>query len=230
MTSKALIIPAAGSGTRMQREIPKPYLKLSGIPILERTIRQFVSLDGLQQVVVASPEECLDEAKQILDSVLPDPIAGQAIIGGVERQQSIQNALCSTDEVDLVLVHDAVRPFVKLKQIEACCRAAADAGAAVLGIPAQDTIKSVDADKFVKETPSRSVMWQAQTPQVFKKSVLTQAYEFADQNNFTGTDDACLVERAEMPVKMVEGDRTNFKLTYPLDLELAQVILNKKKD
>lgn len=229
-TTKALIIPAAGSGSRMQKEIPKPYLKLKGRTILERTITAFLPLGSLQQILVATSEDFLDRSRQILGSVLPDQIAGQAVIGGTERQHSIHRALHRTADVDLVVVHDAVRPFVKLKHIEACCRAAAETGAALVGIPARDTIKRLDERHFVRETPPRSLMWQAQTPQVFRKALLTKAYRQAEENQFTGTDDASLVERLGETVKMVEGDRTNIKLTYPVDLELAKLIIDQTRN
>lgn len=225
--TKALIIPAAGSGSRMQKEIPKPFLKLKGRSILERTIRAFLPLASLQQVIVATSEDFLDATRKILDPLLSERIAGQAVIGGRQRQHSIHNALHVTADVDLVLIHDAVRPFVKLEHIEACCRAAFETGAALLGIPSKDTLKRVDERHHVQETPPRSFMWQAQTPQVFRKALVMKAYEHADRDQFTGTDDASLVERLGEPVKMVEGDRMNMKLTYPLDLELAELIIDK---
>ncbi len=132
--------------------------------------------------------------------------------------------------MDLVLVHDAVRPFVKLVHVEACCRAACETGAALLGIPAKDTMKRVDDRRIVRETPRRSSMWQAQTPQVFRKTLLVKAYERAAKDQFTGTDDASLVERLGEAVKMVEGDRMNMKLTYPLDLQLAELIIDNIQD
>lgn len=210
----------------MQKEVPKPFLTLKGRTILERTLRVFLPLASLQQVIVATSGEFAAAARQILETVLPDEIAGQAVIGGRERQHSIRNALDRTAEVDLVLVHDAVRPFVKLAHVEACCRAASETGAALLGIPAKDTMKRVDEHRLVQQTPPRSSMWQAQTPQVFRKSLLVRAYEQAAHDRFTGTDDASLVERLGEAVKMVEGDRMNMKLTYPLDLQLAALIID----
>lgn len=228
--TKTLVIPAAGSGSRMQKETPKPYLMLKGRLILERTLDAFLSLDALQQVLVATSEDFLDRTQQILDATLPTGIAGQAVLGGRERQHSIHNALRRVADVDLVLVHDAVRPFVKKRHIEACCRIAFKAGAAVLGIQAKDTIKRVDDQQIIRETPARPSIWQAQTPQVFRKSLLVEAYEYAAESQITGTDDASLVEQLGHPVKMVEGDQMNIKLTYPVDLELAKLIIDKNMD
>jgi len=101
-----------------------------------------------------------------------------------------------------------------------------ETGASVLGVPAKDTIKQIDKDRIILKTPSRSFLWQAQTPQVFKKEIMQEAYQRAFEENFIGTDDASLVERLGYPVKMVEGDRSNFKITYPLDLKLAKLLLD----
>ena len=214
----------------MQKKVPKPYLMLGGQTILERTISQFLPLQGLAQIWVPTSEHYVERAQQILDTLLPDEIIGRVIVGGAERQLSIYKALREVGQVELVLVHDAVRPFVKLKHIKDCCEAALDEGAATLGIPAQDTIKEVDEKSFVQRTPTRSKMRQVQTPQVFSRELLVEAYQRAEKDNFRGTDDASLVEHMGHPVKMVASDRMNLKLTYPLDLELAELIINKNKE
>ncbi|SMO60985.1 2-C-methyl-D-erythritol 4-phosphate cytidylyltransferase [Fodinibius sediminis] len=227
---KALIIPAAGSGSRMRKETPKPYLMLEGCTILERTISAFIPLASLRQVVVATSEALLEDTRDLLKTILPDHIDGLAVVGGAERQHSIRNALDQiADEAELVLVHDAVRPFVEHRHIEACCQAASEVGAALLGVPSRDTIKHLDDQHMVRETPPRSQMWQAQTPQIFKKELLTEAYRRAEEEDFTATDDASLIERMGHPVKMVEGGRMNIKLTYPVDLELASLLIAKNR-
>lgn len=227
MTTKALIIPAAGSGSRMQKDTPKPFLQLEGRTILERTIRCFLSLDGLQQILVATSESFLEEAEDILDEVLPPHVEGRCLLGGKTRQESIYNALKKVAETDLAIVHDAVRPFVKLHHIQQCCNTAGQCGGAVLGVPAKDTIKRIDDQQEIKETPSRKYLWQTQTPQVFQKNLLLRAYKQAIEDEFVGTDDSSLVERLGETVKMVKGDRSNFKITYPLDLELAELLIKK---
>lgn len=229
MVTKALVIPAAGSGNRMDKETPKPYLTLSDKTILEHTIRRFLPLSGLQQILVATSEQYLQTAEHIVDTLALNDIEGSCLIGGNKRQDSIGNALGNISEVDLVIIHDAVRPFVKLGHIKACCRKASEKGAAVLGIPAQDTIKRIDKQQFIVETPSRKFLWQAQTPQVFRKELILQAYKKARQDNFIGTDDASLVERLGENVQMVEGEQSNFKITYPLDLELAKLLIEKQQ-
>jgi 2-C-methyl-D-erythritol 4-phosphate cytidylyltransferase len=227
--TKALVIPAAGTGSRMEKETPKPYLELSGKTILEHTIGRFLPLSGLRQVLVVTSEEYLQNAEQILDNLFPQEIEAVCLVGGKKRQDSIHNALGKVSEVDLVMIHDAVRPFVKFRHIEACCRIASEKGAAVLGVPAKDTIKYIDKQQLIVETPSRKFLWQTQTPQVFRKELILQAYKKARQDNFIGTDDASLVERLDKNVQMVEGDRSNFKITYPLDLDLAQLLIEKEQ-
>ena len=229
MNTKTLIIPAAGVGSRMQKNTPKPFLQLGNRTILEQTIRRFLPLDGLQQVLVATSESFLIKADNILEEVLPPQIKGRCLEGGKTRQESIFNALQEVSGADLVIVHDAVRPFVKLNHIQNCCNTAVQCGGAVLGVPAKDTIKRIDDRQEIKETPSRKYLWQTQTPQVFQKELLVRAYEQAAEDDFVGTDDASLVERLGETVKMVKGDRSNFKITYPVDLELAELLIKKDR-
>lgn len=213
----------------MKKDTPKPYLELSGQTILAHTLGRFLSLDGLVQVVVPTSSDYLNRAEAILQQVVPERISTCCLKGGSERQDSIYKALQEVGEVDMVLVHDAVRPFVKARHIATCCEVAAKTGAAVLGVPAKDTIKRIDDKQYIKETPSRQYLWQTQTPQVFQKEVLAEAYKKASEEGFRGTDDSSLVERMGHKVKMVEGDRSNFKITYPLDLELAQLLIQKNE-
>ena len=229
MTTKVLIIPAAGAGSRMQRNTPKPFLQLGNGTILEQTIRRFLPLKGLQQVLIATSESFLGKAEHILEEMLPPQVKGHCLEGGETRQESIYNALQDVVGTDLVIVHDAVRPFVKLKHIQHCCATAEQYGGAVLGVPAKDTIKRIDEQQKIRETPSRKFLWQTQTPQVFQTDLLVRAYKQAIEDGFTGTDDASLVERLGETVKMVKGDRSNFKITYPLDLELAELLIKKDK-
>jgi 2-C-methyl-D-erythritol 4-phosphate cytidylyltransferase len=210
----------------MGSDVPKPFLILSGKTILQRSVECFLSIEGLDQVIVATSKDYLDDCQKIFDKLKGTGVFFLAIEGGTERQYSIQNALNKLDEnIELVAIHDAVRPFVHVNHIRNCFKEAAEFGGAVLGVPAKDTIKKVNSEYVVEETPDRSLLWQAQTPQVFKKDLIRKAYTSAITNNFLGTDDASLVERIGGKVKMVEGDRGNFKITYPLDLKVAELIL-----
>lgn len=212
----------------MDKETPKPYLQLSGRTILEHTVRRFLPLDGLKQIIIATSQEYLVTAQDILGKCLPDSLSSICLVGGKERQDSIYNALGEVSDVDLVIVHDAVRPFVKFEHIKTCCHVAAKLGGAVLGVPAKDTIKRIDEHQMILETPSRKFLWQTQTPQIFRKDLILQAYKKAREDNFIGTDDASLLERLGEKVKMIEGDRSNFKITYPLDLDLAKLLIEKE--
>lgn len=211
----------------MQRQVPKPYLQVGGCSILEHTLSRFLPLEGLHQVIISTSGEYLSDAGALLDAVLPEQVLGHCVTGGKNRQQSIYNALREVKGTDLVLVHDAVRPFVELSHVQECCREASEMGAAILGIPAKDTIKKVDERQFIRQTPNRERLWQTQTPQVFQKALIVEAYERAVKEQFIGTDDASLVERLGKPVKMVRGKQTNFKITFPLDLKLAKLLIGE---
>lgn len=228
--TKALIIPAAGRGRRMKRDIPKPYLQLRGKAILGHTISRFLKLRGLQFIAVATPTDYISEAEKVLQQCVPESVQWQCVEGGDRRQDSIFKALQLIDDVDLIIVHDAVRPFVSVKHIQQCCEEATAHGAAILGTPASDTIKRLDDEHNVVETPDRSDLWQVQTPQIFQAALLREAYEKAQADEFAGTDDASLVERLGRTVKVVKGNRSNFKITFPVDLQFAEVLLNQIDD
>lgn len=212
----------------MQKEIPKPFLQISGRTVLEHTLRRFLPLEGLRQIIIATSEEYRDTANRILKDLLPEGISYLSLVGGKERQHSIYNTLGEVSGSDLVIIHDAVRPFVGISQIKNCCRVATEVGAAILGVPVKDTIKRIDEQQLITETPDRSFLWQAQTPQVFATGLIKKAYEKAMRDDFIGTDDASLVERLDHEIKMVRGDQSNFKITYPLDFELAKLLIKKE--
>ena len=220
-----MVIPAAGVGARMQRSQPKPFIQLAEKSILEHTLRQFLPLKKLQSIVVAASPAIINQAQDVLHQCLGSQFAWQCVEGGETRQQSINKALSHIKETDIVLVHDAVRPFIALDKIEACCNTAAEMGAAVVGFPAIDTIKKIDTDGMVVETPKRQKMWQIQTPQVFRTELLKKAYRQAESRGYQATDDASLVEWLGEPVKVVRGNRSNIKITYPQDLERARLLV-----
>ncbi|MEX0995324.1 MAG: 2-C-methyl-D-erythritol 4-phosphate cytidylyltransferase [Balneolaceae bacterium] len=226
----ALIIPAAGAGSRMGKNLPKPYLTVAGKTILEHTVERFAGVPGLRQLVIVTSESHFSQTMKIIRGVedLHEDVKVSTVKGGAERQDSIANALSELiDEIELVAIHDAVRPFVDRKDIVNCLNKAGETGAAILAIPVQDTVKKVDDKLVIQQTPDRRFLWQAQTPQIFKKELITEAYKFAENSNFSGTDDASLVEYFGGRVSVVEGSRDNFKITYPLDLEVAELLLQK---
>jgi len=224
-SSLALIIPAAGSGARLGSEVPKPYLEIAGKTILEHTLSRFTTISGLREVVVSTSPQYVDSTGYILKTLF-EGLKTTVVVGGVERQHSIRNALNSlSEDVQFVAVHDAVRPFIDPDSIQKCFEAAIKAGGAIIAVSAKDTIKISDGSKQIVRTPNRKNLWQAQTPQIFKTDLLRQAYRKAEQDNFLGTDDASLLEYLGEKVLLVEGNRENFKITYPLDLKFAEWLL-----
>lgn len=213
----------------MANTVPKPYLKIDGITILEHTIRQFINIPGLVQVVVAASKEYHADIR----SFFIDNKSGvklTVVDGGSERQHSVYNALSAlSEDADLIAVHDAVRPFIDKETISKCLISASETGAAITGVPAKDTIKKTDRSATIIDTPDRSLLWQAQTPQVFKKEILLEAYNMALNDQFTGTDDSSLVERLGYKVTIIEGNRENFKITYPLDMQLTELLIRERK-
>jgi 2-C-methyl-D-erythritol 4-phosphate cytidylyltransferase len=228
----SVIIPAAGLGTRMGRSAPekegisrKQFMLLNGSPILIHTIRKFVSCPSVTEIVVAIRSDDLTWANELFKSQgLAHNI--RTVEGGESRQQSVENALAAiAEDVDLVAVHDAVRPFVERETIEKVIQEASETGAAILGIVPVDTVKQVHRTK-VRATLPRERLILTQTPQVFRLNLLRQAFEKAREDLFIGTDESSLVERLEqVEVSVVLGTDRNIKITKPSDMDLARLYL-----
>lgn len=228
----SVIIPAAGLGTRMGRTAPekegisrKQFMLLSGSPILVHTIRKFVSAPSVAEIVVALRPDDMEWATDLLQKEGLSQVV-RMVAGGESRQQSVENALASIGgDVELVAVHDAVRPFVARDLIEKVIAEAAESGAAIVGIVPVDTVKQVHRNK-VRATLPRERLILTQTPQVFRLDLLRQAFEKAREDVFIGTDEASLVERLEkVEVSVVLGTDRNIKITKPTDMELARLYL-----
>jgi len=214
-----VVIPAAGSGRRMGGA-PKPLLELAGEPLLLHALRPFLADSRVGFVVVALGVEAAADPPEWLRH-LDGRI--RVVAGGRTRAHSVRNALAAIPaEADVVVVHDAARPLTEAHIVSACIEIAAGGEGAVAGCPAVDTIKEVDSEGLVRSTPDRARLWQAQTPQAFPAEVLRKAYgeELED-----ATDDASLVERLGLPVRMVDAGPTNLKVTRPGDLALAEAVL-----
>ncbi len=221
-------MPAAGAGTRLGGEAPKPYLELGGKTVLEHTLRKFVNVSGLGEVIVSTTPDYMEQTRKILDTVFSGPIC-HVVEGGEERQDSIRNALAKiSGKTGLIAVHDAVRPFVSPDDIEKCIVEASRWGGAVLAVPAKDTIKVVGKDSEIVETPDRNKLWLAQTPQIFWAALLREAYDNAKTYNILGSDDASLVEQVGGKVVLVEGSTKNFKITFPIDLKISTYLLKEE--
>lgn len=228
----AVILPAAGLGTRMGRPSPqrsgtsrKQFMLLDGSPILLHTIRKFVSCVSVTEIVVALLRDDFAWVETMLAVERPSkPV--RLVEGGGTRQQSVENALAALGpDIDLVAVHDAVRPFIEPSIIEHAVREAAEAGAAIVGIVPVDTVKQVRRNK-IHGTLSRDRLVLAQTPQIFRHALLRRAFEKAREDGFTGTDESSLVERLEqVEVSVVPGSDRNIKITKPSDMDLARLFL-----
>jgi len=226
MASAALIIPAAGSGTRFGGPVRKPYADLAGRAILLRTFDRFAAVEQIcQRILVVAPAD-LDVVHKTYGDELSRLGVDAIIPGGKERYDSVRAGLdLVRDECDLVAIHDAVRPLVPLRAVTEALRLAEKIGAACVGVPVHDTVKRADASGIVLETPPRDGLWQVQTPQVFRTGLIRQAYERLGQFRGKVTDDSQLVEALGHPVVMVEGGRENLKITTPADLALAEAWL-----
>ncbi|MEX0686860.1 MAG: 2-C-methyl-D-erythritol 4-phosphate cytidylyltransferase [Balneolales bacterium] len=226
MSSLSVIIPAAGSGTRMKSEVPKSFIKLGQKTVLEHTVCAFLSIPIVQRIIIATSDSNLERVRTIFSGYKskPEIICGK---GGALRRDSVNMAMRWVGDVELVAVHDAARPFVTQRDIMACCEAALTTGAAILAVKASDTIKKVDESGNIISTLDRNGIWLAQTPQIFRKEILVDAYLKGQQSDNVFTDDASLVEFAGYPVKIIPGDVRNIKLTYPDDLKRAQYIMKE---
>ena len=220
------IIAAAGTGSRMASDRPKQFLQLAGTPIIFHTLKPFELCDSIQEVIVVLPPEAsaafLAQAGKHglrkLTRVLP---------GGVTRADSVKRGLMAirSATAEIVAVHDGVRPFVTVEEIEETVEAARRDGAAILATPVTDTIKVVDGDTVV-ETLARQNLRQALTPQCFRYDLLRQAYDTADVNDPSLTDESALVERIGHKVTIVDGSPRNIKITTPRDLLIAETFLS----
>lgn len=221
------IIVSAGRGARMNDAIRKQYMYLSGIPVLAHSVIAFDSCNAIEEIFLVVPEEDLDYCqKEILSSIkLKKKI--HLVSGGVRRQDSVYNGLQAIDKnTDTVVIHDGVRPFVQPGDLMACIQGSKDFGACILAIPASDTLKRVSESEMVTGTLDRERIWLAQTPQVFQYNLILKAHQDARRDGYIGTDDASLVERLGMDVKIINGSRFNIKITIKEDLALAKALID----
>ncbi len=185
---------------------------------------------GLTSIALVVAAEHTELAATVLSQHGPWPASIHVTIGGTERQDSVAAGLRAIDpSADLVIVHDAARPFVSSRCVTACVEAAAATGAAILAIPAHDTLKVVDAQATITQTLDRRSIWLAQTPQVFRLALLRQAHEQARRDGYYATDDATLVERLGAPVRVIPGEPSNRKITTPDDLQWAEWHLQSQR-
>jgi len=222
------IIPAAGSGARMGG-IKKPYMDLAGKPILAHTLTIFQQCPLVNSIVVVTAKD--DEARCVQDVVTAYGIdkSLSIVAGGDTRQESVFNALQElSSNTDVVVIHDAVRPFVTEEMILQSIDNANQYGSAIVAVPVKDTIKESDDDGFVMKTLDRHRLWAIQTPQTFKYNLIMKAHLYARENNIQATDDAFLIEQIGHKVKLIMGSYENIKITTPDDLIIAKAILESR--
>jgi 2-C-methyl-D-erythritol 4-phosphate cytidylyltransferase len=223
------IIVAAGEGLRIGGEIPKPYLSLCGRAMVLRTLDRFFAARSIGQVVLVVAAGALSRCEGMLRG---DSVLGQRLwvlqCGRATRQESVKAGLEKVDaDTDIVVIHDGARPFVSPGLIDRCVESANQTGAAVVGLPARDTIKLVSDDHRILSTPDRKALWEIQTPQAFRRTLIVDAHESAAREGFTATDDAMLVEQMGKPVWVIDGEKTNLKITVPEDIWLAEAMIRE---
>jgi 2-C-methyl-D-erythritol 4-phosphate cytidylyltransferase len=234
----AVILPAAGLGTRMGKATAekagtsrKQFMLLEGSPILIHTVRKFVASDRVGEIVVAVRSEDREWVTEMLAEEFPGGRV-RVVEGGNSRQASVENALRTLGpEYELVAVHDAVRPFIDLETIHKVFDEAAETGAAIVGVPAVDTVKQVTRGTNhvkIRSTLPREKLVMAQTPQVFRYELLNRAFAEARTDGFTATDESSMVERLDVEVSVVPGSDRNIKITKPTDMDLAHLFLREE--
>jgi 2-C-methyl-D-erythritol 4-phosphate cytidylyltransferase len=232
----AAILPAAGLGTRMGADTPKQFLELNGLPLVIFTLRRLAESPALSHFYIATlPEEVAALERRVGQEKLGRPV--RVLRGGATRQESVARALAEVAaDTELVMVHDAVRPLVTREMVERVIKEARACGAAIVGVPATDTIKEVKRASLPKDvalitaTIHRERIVMAQTPQAFRTALIKEAFARAAQDGAAASDEASLVERLGEEVRVVHGSERNLKITRPGDLELARFYLAQERN
>ena len=220
MADVAVLIPAGGLGTRIGRRTPKQFLRLRGLPILALTVSRVARHPAVRAIVVAAPAAHVARTRALLPR--PRRASLTIVAGGPTRQESVWRALqAAPADSGVIVVHDAVRPFVTRALVDDVVAAARADGAAICALPVAETVKRVRAG-LVEATVDREGLWAVQTPQAFRAVVLREAHDKARRDGIVGTDEAMLVERLGHPVRVVRGSADNVKITTPEDLRRAR--------
>ncbi len=213
----------------MQSPTAKQFLLLGGKPVLAQTIAVFEACPAVDEIFVIAPQDEMAKVQTDIVEKYHYKKVLKVVQGGRRRQQSVWNGLRAIkSDCSWVVVHDGVRPLINPQLIEAGMLEARQTGAAIVAVPARDTVKRLAPGGKLQTLP-REEIWLAQTPQIFEFSLLCQAHQKAIQDKFTGTDDASLVERLGHPVSLISGDYRNIKITTPEDLTIAETLIKKEK-
>jgi len=226
------IIPAAGTGIRMENDRAKQFLDLEGRPLLAVTLEKFQVCSAIDTIILVAPKKdvkyCQDEIVERYHLTKVEKV----LAGGERRQDSVRLGIeASGGHYGLVLIHDGVRPLITHDLIECVVEAAQEHRAVITGLPAKETVKEIDENALVMKTYDRQKVWLVQTPQVFRYEDILMAHRRAVEEGWEEvTDDALLVEKVGIPVKVVEGSEDNIKVTTPQDLELVKFLLDRKNE
>lgn len=223
-----LLIPAAGMGKRMGSERNKLLLRLLGKPLLAWTLLAAEASHDISWIgIIGQPADFSDFKTILADLALTKPLL--LIAGASTRQESVYNGLQALpDDAQRVLIHDGARCLATPQLLDRCAAALEECQGLIAAVPVKDTIKVVDETGVIEDTPDRSKLWAAQTPQGFEVKVLKQCHEMGRNSGWEVTDDAALFERCGLPVRIVEGEETNLKVTTPVDLAIAEFILRQR--
>lgn len=223
------IVPAAGRGLRMGGALPKQFLALGGEPLVVHSLRVLQASPAVDEIVLAVPQADLDYCLNDLAVRFGFSKIRKVVAGGKERQDSVRHALEHvSEETEIVVVHDAVRPFVTEGMLTEVVEAARRVGGAIVALPMRDTVKQVGAEGRIERTVDRQPLWLAQTPQAFRREQLLAAHYKAYAEKVHATDDAFLFEWAGHPVVVVEGSGENIKVTRPEDMIIGEAILKAR--
>ena len=226
----SVVIPAAGTGIRMGTKIKKQFLKLGEKEIIASTIEKFEKCHEIDEIILVTAKNMMELLTQIVKRENFKKVSA-IVEGGKERQHSVYAGLCAINKnTEIVVVHDGVRPFVRIEDIIKTIEVAKQKGACVLGVRAKDTVKICNEQNEIVTTPERNFVWYIQTPQTFQKDLLMRAFKRAEKENFVGTDESMLVERDGIVVSVVEGHYENIKITTPDDIVTAEAFLKKEKE
>lgn len=221
--SNTAIILAAGNGTRMKADKSKLLLEINNMTVIERTVKTFSSIDEIDNIIVVVRKNDIPLFKEVL---LKYNVT--YCIGGSSRQESVSNAVKAIDACDMLIIHDGARPLVTAKEITSTLKAAMKHGAAAVGVPVKDTIKVIDKDNKIIDTPERSSLIAIQTPQIFKFDKYVSAMNLATEQGKDFTDDCKLLENMNESAYVVIGEYSNIKITTPEDIPTAVSILNSR--
>ena len=223
------IIPAAGLGVRMGGGTPKQFLSLEGVPIFIHTLRKFTASEAIDDIILALRPEDMERVRADVDREHFSRSV-QLVAGGATRQETVGRALAEAPPgTEIVVVHDAVRPFIDSAMIQRVVEAARKDGAAILGIPSVDTVKQVERQLILGTIPRERIVL-AQTPQAFRYAVIREAFDRATADGFNGTDESSLAERLGYNVTVLMGSDRNIKITKPSDLPLARLYIAQERD